>query len=354
MVGGRKKMCLYPRLMKNPKYLPNKKNNYNPPEPKDGRTLYVAVGCGKCIECRTQKARSWQIRLMEELETAKYAYFMTLTFDEESLSSLCDEIKTGESNAVATLAVRRFLERWRKRYKKSLRHWLITELGGENDRIHLHGLFFTDFECDNDLFFSIWKYGYTYTGEYCSKKTINYIIKYVMKVDERHKNYEPVILCSAGLGKNFITEQQKQLHKYRPHNSIEYYKLPDGSKVNLPIYYRNKFYTEEEREKLWTDRLDNNTIFVRGIEIKNIDSAEGQRQYFKVLQEQQRQNTELGYGDDTKAWKFEDYNISFKDVNKRPKKLGTAKAVKESTRPCRHAASLVKNETVESNARTRA
>lgn len=101
-------MCLYPKLMKNPKYLPNKKNNYNPPTPTDPRTIYVAVGCGKCIECRTQKARSWQIRLMEELETAKYAYFITLTFDDDNLSSLCKELKCTENNAVATLATRRF------------------------------------------------------------------------------------------------------------------------------------------------------------------------------------------------------------------------------------------------------
>ena len=30
----------------------------------------------------------------------------------------------------ATRAVRFFLERWRKEYKKSLRHWLVTEIGG--------------------------------------------------------------------------------------------------------------------------------------------------------------------------------------------------------------------------------
>ena len=27
-----KEMCLYPKMIKNPKYLPNKKNNNNPPE----------------------------------------------------------------------------------------------------------------------------------------------------------------------------------------------------------------------------------------------------------------------------------------------------------------------------------
>ena len=41
-------------------------------------------------------------------------------------------------DGIATLAVRRFLERWRKKYKKSVKHWFVTELGGKfTERIHL-------------------------------------------------------------------------------------------------------------------------------------------------------------------------------------------------------------------------
>ena len=48
-------MCLYPKLIKNKKYLPNKKNNWNPPKCEDYRVLYVTAACGKCLECRKQK-----------------------------------------------------------------------------------------------------------------------------------------------------------------------------------------------------------------------------------------------------------------------------------------------------------
>ena len=48
-------MCLYPKLIKNKKYLPNKKNNWNPPKCEDYRLLYVTAACGKCLECRKQK-----------------------------------------------------------------------------------------------------------------------------------------------------------------------------------------------------------------------------------------------------------------------------------------------------------
>ena len=78
-------MCLYPKLIKNKKYLPNKKNNWNPPKCEDYRTLYVTAACGKCLECRKQKQREWLVRMSEELRSEPNAYFMTLTFSEEKL-----------------------------------------------------------------------------------------------------------------------------------------------------------------------------------------------------------------------------------------------------------------------------
>ena len=77
---------------------------------------------------------------------------------------------------------------------------MITELGHENtERIHLHGILFT--KEDTQTIADIWKYGNIWIGDYCNAKTINYIIKYVTKVDEQHKGYEPKILTSAGIGK---------------------------------------------------------------------------------------------------------------------------------------------------------
>ena len=66
-------------------------------------------------------------------------------------------------NSIATIGVRRFLERWRKEYgnMKGIRHWLITELGHKGtENIHLHGIIWTneDFEKVREH----WKYGYVY------------------------------------------------------------------------------------------------------------------------------------------------------------------------------------------------
>ena len=59
-------MCLYPKLILNRKYLPNKKNGGIPPKCPDERLRYVTAACGKCYECRKQKARGWLARMENE------------------------------------------------------------------------------------------------------------------------------------------------------------------------------------------------------------------------------------------------------------------------------------------------
>lgn len=315
-------MCLFPRFIKNKAY--SKQRFLAIGCTMDERKKYVPIGCGKCYECKKQKAQQWRVRLMEEIKVQKYAYFITLTFSNEALKKLMKANDIADQcNAVATIAVRRFLERWRKKYKKSLKHWFITELGHENtERIHLHGIIFSEFPFTNDLLQEIWKYGRTDIGEYCNMQTINYIVKYITKIDSDHKKFEPIVLCSAGIGEHFVhTYMAKTTYKYRPHESPEYYTLPNGNKVALPIYYRNKLYTEKERADLWTDRLDKGEIYVNGIRIRNIETKESQRIYYDILAEQQRWNNAIGYGNTSEEWKKIPYNITFKMLQKaKPKK----------------------------------
>lgn len=106
-------MCLYPKLIKNPKYKPNKKNGGRPPFCHDVRVMYVPIGCGQCMECMKKKAREWQIRLQEEIRHNKNGKFITLTFSNEELEKL-KENENETENDIATKAIRRFLERWRK------------------------------------------------------------------------------------------------------------------------------------------------------------------------------------------------------------------------------------------------
>ena len=172
-----------------------------------------------------------------------------------------NKIKTGDNkideNEAATVAVRYFLEGWRKETKKSVKHWLITELGHNGTkRIHIHGIIFTN---DVEMIKKKWeKYGLVYIGDYVNERTINYIVKYVNKVDTVNKGYKPKILCSKGIGSGYLKRIDSKINAYREGETKEYYRTKSGHKINLPIYYRNNLYTDEEREKLWLKKLDEN------------------------------------------------------------------------------------------------
>lgn len=309
-------MCLYPRLVPNPKYKPNKKNGGVVPKPPDKRVLMVPIGCGHCIECRRQLARSWKIRLSEEIEANPTNNFVTLTLSDESIDKLTEyyithnDGATPTENDIAKTAVRLFLERWRKKHKKSLRHWLVTELGDEGtERIHLHGMiWWEDWQEINDT----WQYGWTDNGYYVNQRSINYQIKYIFKQDEKHPEFEPKILCSPGIGRNYIDTKLKRFNQYAGKDTREYYRTAQGYKLNLPIYYRNYAFNEEEREKLWLQKLDEKKIWVLGTAY-DISTSEGIENYCNALKVAQRDNIKNGYGKIT--WKKKDYKKQLIKIN---------------------------------------
>lgn len=314
-------MCLYPKLIKNPKYKPNKKNKGIVPECKDIRLKYVAIGCGNCIECRKQLANSWRTRLINELENNKdIPYYVTLTFSNEELTKLLIQLKQTENNYVLTKAVRYYLERHRKKYKTSIKHWLISELGHEGtERIHLHGIIWLPKEINKEEITKIWKYGNVVIGDYCNIITINYIMKYVTKIDTDHKDYKSIILCSKGIGNNYTKDiRNKMKHKYIHNNTIEYYQLKNGTKVGLPIYYRNKLFSEEEREKLWLEKLDKEERYILGIKYKT-KTEEELKTFYEAQKLAQEKNERIGYGTDGEEWKKKEYNTTLNMIRKKDK-----------------------------------
>ena len=91
--------------------------------------------------------------------------------------------------------------------------------------------------------------------DWMNETTVNYYVKYIHKTDEKHKEFEPIVLCSQGIGKGYI-DKNKHRFKYKENESREYYKDSRGLIYNLPDYYKKKLYNEEERTKLWMQKLD--------------------------------------------------------------------------------------------------
>lgn len=265
-------MCLYPTFIKNPKYKPNKKNKGKPPVCRDRRLYYIPTKCGCCIECRKEKQREWRVRLEEELRT-NFGYFTTLTIAPEHIKNL--EKDTGlkweeNPNEIATRALRLFLERVRKDTKKSIRHWCVTELGEEGDRIHLHGIFFG--QKSAELIRKHWKYGFVFIGSYCNSRSVNYMTKYMLKVDTKHKTFKQIVLASKGIGSGYFNRLdylwQKQNYKKI---EVATYTFRNGTKMAMPRYYKNKLFTDKEREKMWINNLNRGLLWIYGEKVKAND-----------------------------------------------------------------------------------
>jgi len=314
-------MCLYNRIVLNPKYKPNKKNGGVIPPVPDERVKYVPIGCGDCMECRKKKAREWQVRMLEDLRENTNGKFIAFTFSNESIQKLVNMKPTKQwpgmkdlegyelDNEIATRALRLFNERWRKKYGRALRHWFVTELGQEGtENIHLHGIVWTDKTMDEIR--EVWGYGHMWPRPGCKKKnyvneqTVNYIIKYVTKKDEDHKTYKSVILSSDGIGKSYTKRKDAERNKFKGQDTQEGYRTRTGHKVNMPIYWRNKIYSDEEREKLWIQKLDKQERWICG---EKIDISKNEDEYWRTLKHYREINKQLGYGTGEKDWSREQY-----------------------------------------------
>jgi len=277
----------------------NKSNEGKVPEMKDERLNYIEVPCGRCMECKRSKANEWRVRLSEEIRQRKDGVFVTLTFSDESLVELGKDAKGfGYSfeNDIAKLAVKRMSERYRSREGKALRHWLVTELGGKySERIHLHGLIF----CKNDYnqIKKDWKYGNIWIGDYVSERTINYMTKYVMKIDKKHSEYRSKIFTSQGMGKGFLKREDVKLNKYKGEDTDNSYTNRKGFKMNLPRYYKLKIWEDEQREDMMLNLLDKGIVVVNKKEYK---LPEEQEQYERALRQGKIKNLQLGFPSDKK------------------------------------------------------
>lgn len=297
----------------------NRKNGGNVPVLRDIRQATVWVPCGQCYICKKKKAREWRMRLTEDIKVNNNCKIVTLTFSTESLKKIkdkwCGKLKGYElDNEICRQAVKHFRERWRKKYGRSPRHWLVTELGhGKTEHVHMHGIIWQDerYQLEDNLLNEvekIWQYGWVGKGKYdyqsgkwinyVNAKTANYFVKYINKIDEEHKEYRQIILTSAGIGKSFLDSDMVKDNVYKGENTNQMYNIREGGVLPMPEYFRRKIYNDEEREQLTTIMLDKGIEYIAGKEYNNLTES-GRNNILKGLREK---NSRMGYGDGGKNW----------------------------------------------------
>ena len=132
------------------------------------------------------------------------------------------------------------------------------------------------------------------------------------------------MFVSQGIGKKYLKSYDIKRNKYKKDGETdECYRTINGLRLALPIYYRNKIYTENEKEKLWLEKLDNKERYVDG---EKIDISENDNEYYKALNNARVKNKRLGFGDDSINWdqkKYEQERRNIKRMERIKKIYGT-------------------------------
>lgn len=206
------------------------------------------VPCGKCYECKARRVSGWSFRLMKEAERSHSAFFLTLTYD-------TDHVPITENGfmSLQKTDVQKFLKRLRKSYDTecpTIKYYAVGEYGTNTRRPHYHIIIFNAHE---DNINRAWTQGSTHFGQ-LTEASCGYTLKYISKPrttpqhsrDDRQPEFS---LMSKGMGNNYLTPQMTKWHKKDLLNRV-YVPLKDGKKIAMPRYYKDKLYSQRQKQKI--------------------------------------------------------------------------------------------------------
>lgn len=224
----------------------------------------IEVGCGKCINCRQQRALNKAIRVLNEAETKfeegdNYKVtFLTFTYDDEHIYRKNGKLSLNKD--WIRKARDRIYSRMYRKYKKTGERKLIQYkymIAGEygehgTERPHYHMILLTRKKTAKIVheWVKELKGGKVDIQKSATVKSIFYVAGYVAKkIGASSKDEdieEPFLICSKGLGKNWCL-QNSEILKQREY--IEVPKKKGVFKAKIPRIYIDWL----EREGLWSE-----------------------------------------------------------------------------------------------------
>ena len=256
--------CLKPTKIINPHYLKlcngDKRKCYE--DFHMAKDYKIVVGCGKCFLCKKHYQSNWRLRLTHEYMYGNHdlsrCYFVTLTINETYYQRALYH---------SSQLIREFLEAYRYQVKKrtgkgkSVFHWIVSERGEERGRLHFHGLLF-DCELPKYIIEQCWKYGFV-AFKQLTLRRCGYVTKYITKgINPNACNesieHVPRVWCSAGIGKCYTDQPDVRSNHVTPHGYVPFI-LKSNFVYGMPRYYKQKIFTDEEREILKLQYYAENT-----------------------------------------------------------------------------------------------
>lgn len=215
---------------------------------------WALVPCGKCPTCSARRASQWSFRLMQQEKISINAQFITLTYATQHVP-----ITKNGRLTVCKNDIQLFFKRLRKAHELvkdydvetyPIKYYCVAEYGSKTSRPHYHIIMFN---ARTELIQKAWNLGEVHYGT-VNGASIGYTLKYISKPktagkeqgDDRNREF---CLMSKGLGKNYLTPKMVKWHMADMYQRL-YCNLPDGKKVSMPRYYKDKCYEQAVYKKI--------------------------------------------------------------------------------------------------------
>lgn len=238
-------MCFHPRTIKHP-YADD------PEKCKYALSTKLRVPCGRCVACMINRRNQWFFRLSHECDIATSAYFITLTYNEESLPT---DLRVHSEDCQKFLdRFRTYMNQGRKGSERfKIKYFLVSEYGGTTHRPHYHVLLF-NYPFDKETLIrhlkKTWKLCDPFEFEMpdvvgdVTPASIMYVTKYcldnILCDSDDEKTF---MLCSNGIGANYLTPAMSDFLR-SSYRSVGYV---NGYLLGLPRYYTDKVYNIEDK-----------------------------------------------------------------------------------------------------------
>jgi len=226
----------------------------------------MIVPCGQCSECRKVRANMWAIRMLHEIKYHENNIFVTLTYNNESLTDGAQLVQKDLTDYIKR--VRKALE------PRKIRYYSCGEYGEKLGRPHYHmALFNFDFldkvlyqkRGQYNIYISenlgkLWTYGFStigdvtlesaaYIASYCQKKILGkWSQVHYARIDKETGEMElvqPEYICMSrrpGIARTWYNQYKNDIYP-------KDYVMENG-KLFRPAKYYDKIYDIEYPEKM--------------------------------------------------------------------------------------------------------
>lgn len=193
----------------------------------------ITVDCGKCLNCLSNKAKEYGMRMQQEADRYKSWYFFTLTYNDLTVPWKNNKLSLRKDD------ITKMIKRINKDVKKRMGEWryfVAGEYGERTKRPHYHMVAFSTVPILETVR-SNWNYGQVDRQIAWSYKAISYTVGYANKkigMDWDKRVEKPFNKFSKGIGREWIHEA---IAKQKINE--EHYFIETQNYINrIPAYYK--------------------------------------------------------------------------------------------------------------------